>query len=759
MATTYPPPHFGVSFSSLFSDVKDTIKSIPTDPESIRKLLVQTQTQMEVKNANNQINNATATATATATTTKNVRPCIFKHPIHYLDASSKHELPPSIADDLELIDAKLDKFPNNPNNPSNPNNRKGLYSYVFNPATIFGRDYLNEWSKYYTTDTGFLKDTQRLLYNLNAGVVTQNFGDNDTAKTDRIFTDIDTRWKELRGSGDAAEFKERFSYVEVSFFDRLNRSPHFLQFLTMYNISSPLIALATPIFVLILPFFVLRFRGISIGISGYFDVLKNIISHHAIGKLFTQFTEVSWDQRIYIIISVVFYVVQVYQNIVACQRFYKNMYLIHDNIFIINTYLTGTAQNLEYLIAQTKRLPSYAAFTADACNKLDRMRELCDALKTVSPFKISFSKFNQIGYVMKYYYEFFMNEDIEELLQYSFGLNAYMEHLSSCKMLIESGHLNACEFLIYNDNDDEDEDQDEDKHETQDEDEDEDKDEDDEDKDENENEDETHDETQDEAKHEDQDEDEDQDKDETQDEDKNKDKNQTQNKESNKKQKPYTEIKNQYYPPLLNASPVKNTIALDRQLIITGPNAAGKTTLIKSTLFNIILSQQIGYGFYSSAKLLPYHYLHCYLNIPDTSGRDSLFQAESRRCKEILSCITTHRDKRHFCIFDELYSGTNPYEAIAAAYGYIDYVSKCSNVDLMLTTHYIELCKYLKDHARICNLKMDIRTINEFDFTYLYKVSPGISDIKGGVRVLHDLEYPDEIIESAKKIIGMRTKL
>ena len=716
MTTTYPPPHFGVSFSSLFSDVKDTIKSIPTDPEGIRKLI---QTQMEVKNANNPSNNQN---NDTIAATKNVRPCVFKHPIQYLDASSKHELPPSITDDLELIDAKLDK---------SPDNRKGLYSYVFNPATIFGRDYLNEWSKYYTTDTDFLKDTQRLLYNLDAGVATQNFSDSDSAantvvahaKTDSIFTDIDTRWKELRGSGDAAEFKERFSYVETAFFDRLNRSPHFLQFLTMYNISSPLIALATPIFVLILPFFVLRFRGISIGISGYFDVLKSIISQHAIGKLFTQFSEVSWDQRIYILISVVFYVVQVYQNIVACQRFYKNMYLIHDNIFIINTYLTGTAQNLEYLIAQTKRLPSYAAFTADASNKLDRMCQLCDALKTVSPFKISISKFNQIGYVMKYYYEFFMNEDIEELLQYSFGLNAYMEHLSSCKMLIDSGHLNACEFLFYND-------EDENNYENEDDDQDE---ESDSDNDENE--------------------------DDNQDDNQDKDQEKNEDKDSDKKQKPYTEMKNQYYPPLLNASPVKNSIALDRQLIITGPNAAGKTTLIKSTLFNIILSQQIGYGFYSSAKLLPYHYLHCYLNIPDTSGRDSLFQAESRRCKEILSCITTHRDKRHFCIFDELYSGTNPYEAIAAAYGYIDYVSKCSNVDLMLTTHYIELCNYLKDHNRICNLKMDIRTINEFDFTYLYKVSPGISDIKGGVRVLHDLEYPDEIIESAKKIIGMRTNI
>ena len=96
------------------------------------------------------------------------------------------------------------------------------------------------------------------------------------------------------------------------------------------------------------------------------------------------------------------------------------------------------------------------------------------------------------------------------------------------------------------------------------------------------------------------------------------------------------------------------------------------------------------------------------MNIPDTSGRDSLFQAESRRCKEILDKLSgeappTEEGKqqasaqwgpvRHFCIFDELYSGTNPYEAIASAYGYIMYLTKHDNVDFMLTTHYIQLCK------------------------------------------------------------------
>ena len=218
-----------------------------------------------------------------------------------------------------------------------------------------------------------------------------------------------------------------------------------------------------------------------------------------------------------------------------------------------------------------------------------------------------------------------------------------------------------------------------------------------------------------------------------------------------------TKIESQVYAPLKagdngNANVVANDVVLDKQLIITGPNAAGKTTVIKTTLFNIILSQQIGFGFYERAEITPYDYFHCYLNIPDTSGRDSLFQAESRRCMEILRCIMDNPMKRHFCIFDELYSGTNPYEAVAAAYGYIDYISKNPNVDLILTTHYIELCELLekRNSGAVSNLHM---SVDPATGAYLYKIADGISTIKGGLKVLRDLEYPDEIVESARKII------
>lgn len=204
-------------------------------------------------------------------------------------------------------------------------------------------------------------------------------------------------------------------------------------------------------------------------------------------------------------------------------------------------------------------------------------------------------------------------------------------------------------------------------------------------------------------------------------------------------------FKKMYYPKFIKQTVVKNDCKLDKNMIISGPNASGKTTVLKTAFINILLSQQIGYGCFESLKLTPYDHFHCYLNIPDTSGRDSLFQAEARRCKEIIDCINKEKgtEETHLCIFDELYSGTNPDEAVASAYAFMDYIVKHENVTCLLTTHYTKLCKKMESNKNVKNYHMKTKTGN---YTYLLK--EGISSVKGGIKVLKDLDYPDEIINS-----------
>lgn len=217
------------------------------------------------------------------------------------------------------------------------------------------------------------------------------------------------------------------------------------------------------------------------------------------------------------------------------------------------------------------------------------------------------------------------------------------------------------------------------------------------------------------------------------------------------KQNTFLEFNNFYHPSIQNNC-VKNSIKIDKNIIITGPNASGKTTLIKSTLLNILLVQQTGYGFFDTGKLKPFDNLYCYLNIPDTNSRDSLFQAEARRCVNILNKINKSKKQTHFCIFDELFSGTNPYEAISSAYSYLNYISKNSNVKFLLTTHFNKLCEMLNKNEHFINMKMDCDLDNDLP-NYKYKICSGISYIKGGVCVLKDLKFPDTIISQTKNII------
>ena len=213
-------------------------------------------------------------------------------------------------------------------------------------------------------------------------------------------------------------------------------------------------------------------------------------------------------------------------------------------------------------------------------------------------------------------------------------------------------------------------------------------------------------------------------------------------------------FESQYYPPHLSETTrVKNNCTMAKNIIITGVNASGKTTFLKTTAINIIVSQQFGVGFYSKCTIHPYTHIHSYLNIPDTSGRDSLFQAESRRCKEIIDIIESTRDDptvRHFTIFDELYSGTNPVEATKSATSLLRYLSKFDNVRFMLTTHYISVCKKFRKSTNVRNYKMNVEVDGTGRITYLYTLKRGISKTQGGVEILKMMNYPEEILQDIR---------
>ena len=663
----------------------------------------------------------------------------FKLPMEYLPNDQLCSIDKSVLSDLELIECTKQV-----NNGTAESNAKPMYAHVFQPQSAFAKRYLGMWAKQFTTSVPHLQDTQRFIAAISKTQNQEQISDHGR---------VESIWTRIKTDGG---FRDKFNYIDYAPLDMLNRSPTFLQCYSMYNLFSPVLSFLMPVIMLIVPFFLLKLQGVPITLPTYFGIIKMMLSQHAIGKLLFDMSSVSWDKRIYILVSVVFYVVQMYQNVVSCHRFYRNTFLVHEDLAAIRAYADETIARMREFAGHARIAgDTFGPFVSDLDRNREQLERMVAALDRIDPPALTAKKCLQIGYVMQQYYAVFSDAGIAACMQYSFGFNAYAEHMAHFVELVQNKSVSACEFTTTTTTTNSKSDADNEAIKK---------------------------------------------KDSKKKDSKKKDKkNKKEEDDATHERNESSKIVNGYYVATaideLDAStPVKNTVSLDKRLVITGPNASGKTTILKMTMLNILFSQQLGYGFYEAGtRICPYHQLHSYLNIPDTSGRDSLFQAESRRCKEILDKLTGKGEggQRHFCIFDELYSGTNPYEAIASAYGYIMHLAKHDNVDFMLTTHYIQLCKLFEKESsdskekpksesdkrekinnnsssnpdsesdsesntsnKIQNLHMEVADRGNFDFKYLYTLSPGISTIKGGIKVLYDLQYPASIIDATRRILS-----
>jgi hypothetical protein len=579
----------------------------------------------------------------------------FNLPISF--NSKKMELSQNIITDLELTNTNINADTKVVDEPLLP--PPSMYDIILSPSTCFGKETMPMFSNYYTTDVDFLKDTQQLLktYNNNDssnGDSSNGDSSNGDETSEYDFEEINTVWKEIKGE---TSFCEKYLYIDWEMGKFLNSHASFLQIMSMYNVTSPIISFCLPILILIIPFFIINMKGLNLNLTEYTEILKTILSQHSLGKLFMNFTEVSLNEKIYLLFSAAIYVFSIYQNVLVCLKFYRNINTINIYLDKIKRYIDHSIKTFDYYLSVSENLTSYAEFNAVVKKNKGVLEEYRNILDDKNSRTISWNSILNIGNMLKLFYAMYDNEIYNSAMVFSFGLHGYLDNIKGLINNISNKHINYATF-------------------------------------------------------------------------------------SNK-----TGFKKSFYPVLMNdESHVKNTCDFDKSMIITGPNASGKTTILKSSLINVILSQQFGCGCYSSATVSPYKFIHCYLNIPDTSGRDSLFQAEARRCKTIIEIINNNKEDSHFCAFDELYSGTNPDDAVSSSLAFMNYLLNYNNVTSILTTHYVKVCKKLSKNTNIKNYKMKIIEDADGTFKYTYVLESGISRIKGGLKVLSDMNYPTEIL-------------
>lgn len=223
---------------------------------------------------------------------------------------------------------------------------------------------------------------------------------------------------------------------------------------------------------------------------------------------------------------------------------------------------------------------------------------------------------------------------------------------------------------------------------------------------------------------------------------------------------PTVNIDKVWHPSINAATVVSNNISLNarKNAILTGPNAGGKSTLVKSILLSVVLAQTFGVVNAVDLSFTPFEFINSQISIPDCKGKESLFEAEMHRCKFSLEQIRSMPSGSSFVIMDEIFNSTNPIEGIAGAYAIAKTLGSLKSTIVMFTTHYNYLTKLQRDTKRFINYKMDV-TRTETGFEFPYELSSGISKQYIALDLLRSKGFTDEIVDEALRIKNKLTRV
>lgn len=201
--------------------------------------------------------------------------------------------------------------------------------------------------------------------------------------------------------------------------------------------------------------------------------------------------------------------------------------------------------------------------------------------------------------------------------------------------------------------------------------------------------------------------------------------------------------RNIYHPLILE--PVKNSVDAEKGILITGSNASGKSTFLKTVAVNAILAQTID-------TCLAEEYESSYFRIYSSMAlKDNLLAKESYYIVEIKSLkrILEKLEGEYpvLCFVDEVLRGTNTVERIAASAQILKSFAKKGALSFA-ATHDIELTYMLKNYYDNYHFREEIK---EGDILFNYCLYPGSSKTRNAIQLLSIIGYEDQVIEDAER--------
>lgn len=228
-----------------------------------------------------------------------------------------------------------------------------------------------------------------------------------------------------------------------------------------------------------------------------------------------------------------------------------------------------------------------------------------------------------------------------------------------------------------------------------------------------------------------------------------------------KDEKPHIELQDFWNPFVDPDKVVLNTLSLGidgcaPNIVLTGPNAGGKSTLLKSVGLAIILAQTFGIAPAHHFRMTPFAKIGTHLNIiDDVASGNSLFKAEVKRANFLLNTMNALGSGEFmFLIMDELFNGTTPNEGQAAAFSFASYISKRHDIISILATHFPLVTKVAQESENFENYKILISRKKNNDILFEYKLAPGISDEHIALDLLKMENFPQSILEQTSWLLN-----
>lgn len=201
-----------------------------------------------------------------------------------------------------------------------------------------------------------------------------------------------------------------------------------------------------------------------------------------------------------------------------------------------------------------------------------------------------------------------------------------------------------------------------------------------------------------------------------------------------------------FWNPLLDpAKTVTNDIFFNhdlRSMILTGPNAGGKTTYATAIMLNLILGQTLGIAAAQSFSFTLFSKLLCYLSVTEDRSKGlSTFAAQALRANELEDALRALKsNEKAFFVIDELFSGTDSAQAEEEGFEIIKLFAQDPRCCLINATHFNKIKTLPEEIASCKNYQVEaiIKKDNQgrdIVERFTFKVIPGIS----AVRNAHDL--------------------